>query len=218
MSKCSPWCLMGPICSSCVHSKIHLHYACGQNLFPIVPAVWHFPVFWIVDPLTPPPQCCHIVGRIVFSLCPFPDESADVYQIWCQSVQQFDSFPRHLNLWPPKTPRNAPWDIQGRLLISVCPFPDESADVNQSWCQSLQPIADVYQIWCQSVQQFDSFPRHLNLWPPKTPRNAPWDIQGRLLISVCPFPDESADVNQSWCQSLQPAMTASQNFWIFYTL
>ena len=69
-----------------------------------------------------------------------------------------------------------------------------------------------------TVQQFDSFPRHLNLWPPKTPRNAPWDIQGRLLNSVCPFLDESADVNQSWCQSLQPAMTASQNFWIFYPL
>ena len=27
-SKCSPWCLMGPICSTCVHSQIHLHYMC----------------------------------------------------------------------------------------------------------------------------------------------------------------------------------------------
>ena len=28
-------------------------------------------------------------GLFVFSLCPFPCESADVYQIWCQSVQPF---------------------------------------------------------------------------------------------------------------------------------
>ena len=35
-----------------------------------------------------------IVGRIVFSLCPFPDESTDVYRIWCQSVHPFGSFPR----------------------------------------------------------------------------------------------------------------------------
>ena len=30
-----------------------------QNVFPIGPAVWlHFPGFWIVDPLTPPPPQC----------------------------------------------------------------------------------------------------------------------------------------------------------------
>ena len=27
-SKCSPWCLMGPICSTCVHYQIHMHYMC----------------------------------------------------------------------------------------------------------------------------------------------------------------------------------------------
>ena len=42
------------------------------------------PNIWIWDPLTPPPQMpWGIVGRIVISLYPFPDESADVYQIWC---------------------------------------------------------------------------------------------------------------------------------------
>ena len=24
----NPWCLIGPICSTCVHSQIHLHYMC----------------------------------------------------------------------------------------------------------------------------------------------------------------------------------------------
>ena len=111
------WCIMGPICSTCVHSQIHLH--CVQNLFPIGPAVWpHFPGFWIVDPLKPtrmPPW--GIVGRIVFSPCPFPDESTDVYRIWCNRSIRLAAFP-DLNLWPPKTPRNAPCGIEGRIVFS----------------------------------------------------------------------------------------------------
>ena len=34
----------------------------------------------------------------LFGVYPFPGGSADVCQIWCQSVQPFDSFPRLLNL------------------------------------------------------------------------------------------------------------------------
>ena len=70
--------------------------------------------FWICDP---PKTPWGIEGRIVFSLCPFPDESADLYQIWCQSVQLFDSFPKHLNLWPLKNP-NAPGVLWGELYLA----------------------------------------------------------------------------------------------------
>ena len=111
-----------------------------------------------------------------------------MYHIWCQSVEQFDRFSRHLNLWTPKTPQNAPCGIVGRLVFNLCPFPDESADVNQSWCKSIQP--------------FDSFSRLLNLWLPK-PQNAPWDIEGRVVFSLCPLPDESADVYQIWSRLVQ---------------
>ena len=38
------------------------------------------PNIWMCDPLTPQMPLA-IVGQIVFSLCPFPDESADEYQI-----------------------------------------------------------------------------------------------------------------------------------------
>ena len=150
-----------------------------------------------------------------------------MYNIWCQSVEQFDIIPIHLNLWPPKPPPNTPWGIVGRLVLNLCPFADESAEVNQSWRQSVQP--------------FDSFSSLLNGWPPKSPMcplvsrraiclayihsqmnlhmcakfganrssrltastdfwicdpppNAPWDIEGRIVFSLCPFPDESADV------------------------
>ena len=60
-----------------------------------------------------------------------------------------------LNVWSPNPPRHAPWGIEGWLVFSLCPFPDESADVNQSWCQSVQP--------------FDSFPCLLNIWPRSPP-------------------------------------------------
>ena len=52
--------------------------------------------FELLTTKPPPPQMppWGIVGRIVFSLCPFPDESTDVYRIWCQSVHPFGSFPR----------------------------------------------------------------------------------------------------------------------------
>ena len=130
-------------------------------------------------------------GANCLSLCPFQDESTDVYQIWCQSVQPFDSFPSLLNMWPPNPPlpRHAPWGIEGWLVFSICPFPDESADVNQSWCQSVQP--------------FDSFPWLLNVWPPKNPQVPPCVSQSNLF-GVYPFPDESAHVYQMWCQSDQP--------------
>ena len=107
-------------------------------------------------------------------------------QIWCQSVQQFDSFPILLNVWhPPASPEMPPWGIEGRLVFSLCLLPDESADVHQSWCQS------------------DSFPRRLKCWPPKTPQVPPCVSRGNLF-GVYPFPSESAHVCQIWSQPAQP--------------
>ena len=62
------------------------------------------PDIWICEPLNPPPPNAPwgIVGRLVFSLCPLPDESADVNHSWCQSVKPFDSFSRLLNVLPPQ--------------------------------------------------------------------------------------------------------------------
>ncbi len=158
---------MGPICSTFVNSKIHLHYMCKIDSQSTQPLDHNFPVFW--SHKTTHNATLWYRGANCLSICPFPDESTDVYQIWCQSVQPFDSFPILLNVWP-----LTPWGIEGWLVFSLCPFPDESADVNQSWCQSVQP--------------FDSFPWLLNVWPPKTPQVHPCVSQGNLF-GIYPFPD-----------------------------
>ena len=137
--------------------------------------------FWMFDPLKPATAPLCLEGQFVWRI----SIPRWICQIWCQSVQPFDSFNILLNVWP-LNPQNAPWDIEGRIVFSLCPFPDESADV--------------YQIWCQSVQLFDRFPRLLNLWPLKTT----WVIEGRIVFSLCRFPHESADLYQIWCQSVQP--------------
>ena len=138
-----------------------------QNWFPIGPAVWsHFPGFWIVDLLKTPNCPWDSEGRIVFSLCPFPDESVDVYQIWCQSVQVFDTSP-YFWMCDPLTPP-MPLGYWGRIIFSLCPFPNESADL--------------YQIWCQSVLPFDSFSRPLNVWPPTPHPKCPLRYWGATWI------------------------------------
>ena len=131
--------------------------------------------------------------RIVFSLCPFPDESADVHQIWCQSVQPF---------WIcDPLPLNDPGGIDGRLGFSLCPFPVESADVNQSWCQSVWP--------------FDSFHRLLNVWPLNPPSSAPCVWTGNLFGYIHSHMDLQmcAKFDANWSSRL-----TTQDFWNWYTL
>ena len=76
------------------------------------------------------------------------------------------------------------WGIEGRLVFSLCPFPDESADVNQS-CAN----------WTAS-QDFC-------IVDPLTPQVSPCVSRGNLF-GVYPFPYEFAHVCQIWCQSAQP--------------
>ena len=128
------------ICLAYIHSQMNLHM-CTKFDANRTSRLTSSPDFWICDPLTPP----HVEGRIVFSRCPFPDESAEVCQIWCQSVQLFDSLPILLDLGPPEPP--PPPEMPPFVLrfnwFGIYPFPDE--------------YAHVCQIWCQSVQRFGSF-------------------------------------------------------------
>ena len=264
-----------------------------QNWFPIRPAVWpQFPSLlncW--SHKSTHNAALGYRGANCLSRCPFPDESTDVYHIWCQSVQPFDSFPSRMNVWHPNPPppsRHAPLGIEGWLVLSLCPFPDESADVNQRWCQSVQPFdsfpnfwmcdpltpdmppgvlrGDLYLAYAHSQMNPQTWtkvganrsscltasPDFCWMFDPLTPppkcslvslraiclayihsqmnlhmctkfeanrtsrlTSSPdfWigdpltpspNVEGRIVFSLCPFPDESADVYQMWCQSVQP--------------
>ena len=185
--KTPPWGIVWRIVLAYVHSQMNPQ-TCSEFGANRSISLAAFPDLSLWPPKTPRTAPCTIEGRIVFSYVHSQTNPQIWTKSWCQSVEPFDSFPRHLNSWPPKTPKMPPGILRGELylLFSLCPFPDESADV--------------YQIWCQSVQLFDSFPRLLNLWPPKTP----WGIEGRIIFSLCRFPDESADLYQIWWQSVQP--------------
>ena len=61
------------------------------NLVPIGPAVWQPPRLWDFWAL-PPRNAPFVLRSNLFGIYPFPDESAHVCQIWCQSVQPFGSF------------------------------------------------------------------------------------------------------------------------------
>ena len=140
------------------------------------------------DPLNPQNTLSGTVGRLVFSICPFQDESADVNQSWCQSVQPFDSFSRLLTVWPPKPPQVHPLCLEGHFVwrkfiprwICTCVL-------------NLVPIGPA--VW-QLQQTFEFV-------TPKTLKMPPGIWGGRMVFSLCPFQDESADVYHIWCQSVQ---------------
>ena len=102
--------------SAYVHSHVNLQ-TCTKFGANRSNSLVDFPDFEFLTPKPPPPQCPLVYrGANCFSLCPFPDESADVYQIWCQSVQPFGRFSGLLHFVIPKNPQNAPWGI-GRLIV-----------------------------------------------------------------------------------------------------
>ena len=139
---------------------IYFHFFLGRS--------WHSSNFWWhFDHLKPQnalalwgiegPSPLRYRMSNCFSLCLFPDATAGVYQILCQLVHTFGNYSRFVNFWPPKTPQNAHWGIEGLIVFSLCPFPDESTGV--------------YQILCKLVHPFGSYSRFLHCWPLKPPKS-----------------------------------------------
>ena len=106
------------------------------------------------------------------------------------------------NIWicdPLKTPRNAPVVLWGELYLAYVHSqtnPPTCTKVGANRCRRLTASPEFW------------------ICDPLPPPNAPWGIKGRLGFSLCSFPDESADVNQSWCQSVQP-FDSFPDFWMF---
>ena len=151
-----PELLWGELCLAYVHSQTNA-LTCtkfGANQHSRLTAS---PDFWICDPLPPPPPNAPwgIEGWLVFSLCPFPYESADVNQSWGQS----NSFPILLNCWPPKPrapppPPKCPPCVSKGNLFGVYPFPYEFAHMCLIWCQSAQPFGSFSRIYAKVSSAF----------------------------------------------------------------
>ena len=113
--------------------------------------------FWICDPLNPPPPQMPpgiLRGELYLIYVHSQTNPQTCTKVGANQSSWLTASPDiWMCDWPP--PPKTPWGIEGRIVVSPCPFPDESADL--------------YQIWCQSVQPFDSFPKNLNLWHHKKP-------------------------------------------------
>ena len=134
--------------------------------------------------------------RIVVSLCPFPDESADVYQIWCQSVQPFDSFLRLFNLWSPNPP-NAPCGIGGDFDLAYA-----YSQMNPLTWTKVGDNRSSRLTASQDFWMFDPYP------PPSAP---PPCVSRSNLFGVYPFPGGSADVCK-FGANRSSRLTVSQTF------
>ena len=130
------------------------------------------------------------MGRI--SLCPFPDESTDVYRICCQSVLPFGSFPglkfpRLLNLWhptPPPPPEIPPGVLRGDLYLAHVYF-------------QMNPLT-----WTKVGANGPAFP---DFWidDPLKPPKCPLVSWGQFVWRIS-NPTWICHVCQTWCQSAQP--------------
>ena len=185
---------MGPICSTCVHSQIHLHYMCNNYSQSGQPFDHISHAFFYCWPLTPPPPPnppWGIVGRIVFSQYLHSQMNPQTCtEFGANRSIRLAAFP-DFNLWPPNPPpppNDPPVVLRGELYLAMSIPRRIRRNV-----PNLVPIG-------RAILQL---PGHLNLWPPKNPPKCPWGIVGRIVFSLCPFPDESADVYQIRCQSVQ---------------
>ena len=135
---------------------------------PIGPAVWQIlKTFECLTPNPPPPKC-PLVSRGAICLAYVHSQMDLQMCAKCganrssrlAASQTFE----FVTPYPP-----CPWGIEGRLVFIVCPFPDESASVNQSWRKS------------------DNFPTLLNCWPPKTPK-CPLVSRGAICLAYVHSP------------------------------
>ena len=110
--------------------------------------------FWICDPLKPA-EMPHVLLRGDLYLAYVHSQMNP--QTWTKVGANRSSrlTPSHTwNVWPPKTPEVPPCVSRGNLF-GVYSFPDESAHVCQTWCQSVQPFGRFSRI-CAKVSSSHS--------------------------------------------------------------
>ena len=125
----------GAICLAYIHSQMNLHMCTTFGAIRIS-RLTSSPDFWICDPLTPPPPMSR--GKLYLAYVHSQTNPQTSTKFGANRSSRLTSS----QTWicdPLKTPRNAPFILRFNLF-GIYPFPDESAHVCQSWCQSVQPF------------------------------------------------------------------------------
>ena len=143
---------MGPICSTYVHSQIHPHYMCTIYSQSVQPFDHISQAFELLTPNPPPlPQCRRGVswGELFLAYAHSQTNPQTCTEFGAIGPsRRLAAFP-DLDLGPPKTTRNAPCGIEGRIVFIAMSIPRRI----RRHVPTLVPIG----------RAFDSFPRHLNL-------------------------------------------------------
>ena len=140
-----------------------------------------------------------IVGRIVFSLCPFPDESTDLYQTWCPIGPAVWQLSQTWICDPLKAPEIPPGVLRGDLYLAYVHSPTNPQTCTKFGANRSSRLTASQDFWICDLL--------------KAPKMPPWAMVGRIVFSLCPFPDESIDLYQTWCQSVLAVWQLSQT-WI----
>ena len=151
-SKCSLWCLMGPICSTCVHSQIHLHYMCKMYSQLVQPFDHISQAFEFLSPKTSP-KCRRGVswGELFLAYVHSQMNPQTGTEFGANRSIRLAAFPDFKfvtpNPPPPPPPRNAPCGIKGRIVFSYVhsqtnPQPCTKFGANRS--SSLKASPDIW--------------------------------------------------------------------------
>ena len=148
---------MGPICSTCVHSQIHLHYMCKIVSQSVQPFDHIFQSFELLTPQIHPK--CH--PGLSWSELFLAYVHVQVNPQTCTKCVANRS-----SLWQlPKPVWQLPLTFE--CLTHLKPPKCLLVSLGANCLTNIHSQMDMhkYQIWCQSVQPFHIFPWLLNLTP-----------------------------------------------------
>ncbi len=140
-----------------------------------------------------------IVGRIVLAYVHSQMNPQTCTEFGVNRSIRLIAFP-DLNLWPPKTPRNAPCGIEGWIAFSYV-----YSQTNPQTCTKC------------CTNRSSSLIASPDIWicDPLTPPNVPWGIVGRLVFSIYVHFQMNP---QTWTKvgaNRSGRLTASPDFWMF---
>ena len=174
-TKCRPGVSWGELFLGYVHSQMNPQTCTkfGANRSSRLTASQDF---WICDPLTPPPAMPPGVLRGDLYLYAHSQMNPPTWtKVGANRSSRLTASP-DFRMFDPLKPPKCPLCLSGQFVWRI---------TIPRWICTCVPNLVPF-----GSAVFDIFPWLLNLWPPNPPPN----VEGQIVFSLCPFPDESADV------------------------